>query len=118
MTYVSRSILLRLNKLHKVIDMKQHTDIDTSIITIADNTPSSTEATKQTTSIKHLPPQGMSRASQLIPFLPFGSSTLWAWSRDGRFPAPVKLSPTMTAWRNADVIHWLNNQTTSTDSEV
>ena len=117
MTYVSRSILLRLNKLHKVIDMKQHTDIDTSIITIADNTPSNTEATKQTTSIKHLPPQGMSRASQLIPFLPFGSSTLWAWSRDGRFPAPVKLSPTMTAWRNADVIEWLESHT-STTSEV
>ena len=97
--------------------MKQHTDIDTSIITIADNTPSNTEATKQTTSIKHLPPQGMSRASQLIPFLPFGSSTLWAWSRDGRFPAPVKLSPTMTAWRNADVIEWLNSLT-STTSEV
>ena len=97
--------------------MKQHTDIDTSIITIADNTPSNTEATKQTTSIKHLPPQGMSRASQLIPFLPFGSSTLWAWSRDGRFPAPVKLSPTMTAWRNADVIEWLESHT-STTSEV
>ena len=56
-----------------------------------------------------LPPQGMSRASQLIPFLPFGSSTLWAWSRDGRFPSPVKLSPTMTAWRNADVLEWLES---------
>lgn len=98
MTYVNRSILLRLNKLHKVIDMKQHTDIDTSV--------------------KHLPQQGMSRASQLIPLLPFGSSTLWAWSRDGRFPAPVKLSPTMTAWRNAEVIEWLESHATSTNNEV
>ncbi|MFZ3142540.1 helix-turn-helix transcriptional regulator [Psychrobacter glacincola] len=62
--------------------------------------------------IKYLPPQGMSRASQLLPFLPFGSSTLWAWSKDGRFPKPARLSPTMTAWRNADVIEWLNNQNT------
>lgn len=69
----------------------------------------STEPKKKTVSIAHLPAQGMSRASQLLPFLPFGSSTLWAWSRDGRFPAPVKLSPTMTAWRNADVIDWLNS---------
>lgn len=61
---------------------------------------------------RYLPPQGMSRASQLLPFLPFGSSTLWAWSRDGRFPSPIRLSNTMTAWRNADVIEWLNNQNT------
>lgn len=79
--------------------------------------PFSTEPKKQTTSLAHLPAQGMSRASQLLPFLPFGSSTLWAWSRDGRFPAPVKLSPTMTAWRNADVIEWLNSHA-STPSEV
>ncbi|MDX1787539.1 MAG: AlpA family phage regulatory protein [Psychrobacter sp.] len=67
---------------------------------------------------KYLPSHGMSRASQLLPFLPFGSSTLWAWSRDGRFPAPVKLSPTMTAWRNADVIDWLNNPASTIDSGV
>ena len=98
--------------------MTDHTNIDNPVIAFADNTPSSTEAAKQTTPIKHLPPQGMSRASQLIPFLPFGTSTLWAWSRDGRFPAPVKLSPTMTAWRNADVIEWLESHTSITSEEV
>jgi len=97
--------------------MIEKTNIDNPVITFPDTT-SSTEPAMLTTSIKHLPPQGMSRASQILPFLPFGSSTLWAWSRDGRFPAPVKLSPTMTAWRNADVIDWLNNQITSTTSEV
>ena len=89
---------------------------NTPLISLTDNISSSTEPTA--TSIKHLPPQGMSRASQLIPFLPFGSSTLWAGSRDGRFPAPVKLSPTMTAWRNADVIEWLESHATSTNNEV
>ena len=79
--------------------------------------PFSVEPKKQTTSLAHLPAQGMSRASQLLPFLPFGSSTLWAWSRDGRFPAPVKLSPTMTAWRNSEVIEWLNSHN-SNPSEV
>jgi prophage regulatory protein len=91
--------------------MAQHTTTDSPVI------PFSTEPKKKTVPIAHLPAQGMSRASQLLPFLPFGSSTLWAWSRDGRFPAPVKLSPTMTAWRNADVIEWLNSHAL-TPSEV
>lgn len=82
------------------------------------DTSSNIEQIAERLNVKYLPPQGMSRASQLIPFLPFGSSTLWAWSRDGRFPAPVKLSPTMTAWRNADVIEWLKNQKPSTSCEV
>ena len=65
--------------------------------------------TKQVTGLtepKTLPLTGMSRANQLLPFLPFGATTLWNWSKDGRFPAPVKLSPTCTAWRNADVHEW------------
>lgn len=60
--------------------------------------------------LKHLPPQGMSRASQLLPFVPFSKTTLFEWSKDGRFPASVKLSPTMTAWRNSEVIAWLEGQ--------
>ena len=56
-----------------------------------------------------LPHQGMSRASSILPLLPFGSSTLWEWSKSGKFPAPVKLSPTITAWRNRDVLNWLEH---------
>ena len=100
------------------IDMKESTNIHKPVITLPDDTSSSTKPTASTIPIQHLPPQGMSRASQLIPFLPFGSSTLWAWSRDGRFPAPVKLSPTMTAWRNTDVIEWLESHTSITSEEV
>lgn len=57
-----------------------------------------------------LPRQGMSRASQILPFLPFGSTTLWKWSKEGLFPAPIRISPTITAWRNADVLDWLEQQ--------
>lgn len=98
--------------------MTEHTNIDNPVIVCPDDTSSSTEPTASAIPIQHLPPQGMSRASQLIPFLPFGSSTLWAWSRDGRFPEPVKLSPTMTAWRNADVIEWLESHISTTSKEV
>lgn len=98
--------------------MTNYINIDNPVIAFADNSRSSTEAAELITSIKHLPPQGMSRASQLISFLPFGSSTLWAWSRDERFPSPVKLSPTMTAWRNADVIEWLESHASNTNEDV
>ncbi|MGP5536616.1 helix-turn-helix transcriptional regulator [Psychrobacter glacincola] len=98
--------------------MTQHTTTDNPVIAFTDDTSNSIEQIAESLNVKYLPPQGMSRASQLIPFLPFGSSTLWAWSRDGRFPAPVKLSPTMTAWRNADVIEWLESHTSITSEEV
>lgn len=57
-----------------------------------------------------LPPQGMSRAKDILPFLPFGRTTLHEWSQNGRFPASIKLSPTMVAWRNAEVLEWLETQ--------
>lgn len=98
--------------------MTQKTNTNKPVISLTDNAVSHTKSAIPINSIRHLPPQGMSRASQLLPFLPFGSSTLWAWSKDGRFPSPIRLSPTMTAWRNADVIQWLSNQTTSISSEV
>ena len=98
--------------------MTDHINIDNPVIAFTDDTSNSIEQIAESLHVKYLPPQGMSRASQLIPFLPFGSSTLWAWSRDGRFPAPIKLSPTMTAWRNADVIEWLESHTSTTSEEV
>lgn len=64
----------------------------------------------QPTAPAQLPKDGLSRASQILPLLPFGKSTLWEWSKTGKFPKPIKLSPTITAWRNSDVLAWLNSQ--------
>ena len=58
-----------------------------------------------------LPLQGMSRAKDILPLLPFSRTTLHEWSNAGRFPASVKLSPKMVAWRNTDVLEWLEKQT-------
>ena len=66
--------------------------------------------------IKLLPRQGMSRAKDILPLLPFGRTTLHEWSRDGRFPSSVKLSPTIVAWRNSDVLEWIENHSSSTDN--
>jgi predicted DNA-binding transcriptional regulator AlpA len=41
--------------------------------------------------------------------LPVSRSTLWRWVNAGTFPAPVKLSAGMTAWRVQDVRDWLQN---------
>ena len=37
------------------------------------------------------------------PPLPFSKSTWWNGVKEGRFPAPVKLSPRITAWRVEDI---------------
>lgn len=50
------------------------------------------------------------RQAQLIPnLLPFSQATLWRKVKDGTFPAPVKLSIRITAWRKSDVDDWLDN---------
>ena len=43
----------------------------------------------------------------LTQYLPFSATTLWRKIKQGDFPAPVKLSPGITAWRLTDVTDWL-----------
>lgn len=67
-----------------------------------------------------LPAEGFIRESQLIGrpkatppvpgILPISHGTLWAWCKSGRFPAPVKLGPSITAWRVEDVRCWIAQQ--------
>lgn len=42
--------------------------------------------------------------------LPFSAATLWRKVRTGEFPAPVKLSARITAWRAEAVKDWLDKQ--------
>lgn len=86
------------------------TTTDNPVIPFTPNDKDKPEQEARDSHLKHLPLQGMSRASQLLPFVPFSKTTLFEWSKDGRFPAPVKLSPTITAWRNSEVIAWLEAQ--------
>lgn len=57
-----------------------------------------------------LPSTGLSRAKDLLPFVGIGLSTLWKWSNEDKFPKPIKLSPTITAWKNEDVWVWLKEK--------
>lgn len=56
-----------------------------------------------------LPATGYVRQSKLIPhIIPFSSTTLWRKVKTGEFPAPVKLSSRVTAWRAEDVRAWMD----------
>ena len=58
-----------------------------------------------------LPQSQYIRQSQLIPFIvPFSSATLWRKVKTKEFPAPVKLSERITAWKVADVKEWLESK--------
>jgi len=58
-----------------------------------------------------LPTTGYIRQAQLLAgVVPFSASTLWRRVRDHSFPAPVKLSAGVTAWRVEDVRAWMENQ--------
>jgi prophage regulatory protein len=41
--------------------------------------------------------------------IPVSRSTWWAGVKSGRFPAPVKLGPRITAWRDADIQQLIDN---------
>lgn len=88
------------------------------VIAFPDNTAHDIQQIAESLHAKHLPTTGMGRAKDILPFLPFSKTTLFEWSKDGRFPAGKKLSPTMTAWSYADVHEWINNHTSTANEGV
>ena len=60
---------------------------------------------------KQLPETGYLRLHQIIgkpndpnhPLIPLSKSTWWNGVKEGRFPAPVKLTARTTAWRVEDI---------------
>jgi len=91
--------------------MDKHQINQTPVIAFTDSTSNDTKPTTANNPMQHLPTTGMGRAKDILPFLPFSKTTLFEWSKDGRFVAPVKLSPTMTAWSYAAVHAWINKHT-------
>lgn len=93
---------------------QQQVILNTPVTPFTGDTSNDTEPTTANNPVMQLPTTGMGRAKDILPFLPFSKTTLFEWSKDGRFPAPVKLSPTMTAWSYADVHEWLDSHTSTT----
>lgn len=57
-----------------------------------------------------LPETGFLRQPQVLSFVPISKSTLWRRVVAGTFPAPVKLSVNVTAWRAEDLRRWIAEQ--------
>jgi predicted DNA-binding transcriptional regulator AlpA len=51
----------------------------------------------------HLPDTGFVRLPTILRVFPVSRSTWWDMVRDGRAPAPVKLTERCTAWRADDI---------------
>lgn len=65
---------------------------------------------KQPSNFDERPGDGFIREAQLIPnLIPFSSATLWRKVKSGDFPAPIKLSARVTAWKVAEVRQWLDS---------
>jgi len=45
-------------------------------------------------------------------------STIWLKIAQGKFPAPAKLSPAISVWKEADINDWINQFFDSSNSEV
>lgn len=60
------------------------------------------------------PAVGFIRQSDLVPgMVPFSAATLWRKVKSGEFPAPVKLSARVTAWRLEEVHAWMQSRTSA-----
>lgn len=55
-----------------------------------------------------LPETGFVRQRLLLRFVPFSKSTLWRRVKTGEFPAPVRLSTGITAWKAEEVRSWIS----------
>ena len=47
--------------------------------------------------------EGFLRLKSVLAVYPVSKSTWWQGVREGKFPAPIKLSEHCTAWRSADI---------------
>ena len=55
----------------------------------------------------------MLRQWHVLDIVPVSQATLKRWVRAGKFPAPIKLSENVSAWRAADVHAWVDAQAAS-----
>jgi prophage regulatory protein len=69
-----------------------------------------TESAAATSSHAWLPDTGFVRQHQVLLLVPVSKSTLWRRVRSKSFPAPVKLSAHVTAWRAEDIRRWIREQ--------
>ena len=53
---------------------------------------------------KSIPEMGFLSLAVVLGLIPVGKSTWWAGIREGRYPAPVRISRHRVAWRAGDIL--------------
>ena len=53
------------------------------------------------------PNGALMKANEVAAVLGVSQSTIWAWAKAGKFPAPFKIDDRATRWRAAVVREWL-----------
>jgi len=55
---------------------------------------------------------GLLRRPAVLAMVSFGKSTLFRYINcpDKKFPAPIRLSPRLSVWRESEVLEWIANQ--------
>lgn len=66
---------------------------------------------KPSISFDALPDLALIQMRPLINFkvVPYSATTIWRKCRKGEFPAPIKVSAGITAWRVGDIRNYLNS---------
>ena len=54
--------------------------------------------------IETLPREGFSRIDRVLEIIPTSRTSWYRGIQEGRFPAPVKIGPNQSAWRNSDIL--------------
>ena len=64
---------------------------------------------KAITTFNDLPDMAMIQVRRLVNYkvLPYSATTIWRKCRNGEFPAPIKMSSGVTAWRVGDIRKYL-----------
>jgi len=67
--------------------------------------------TSSHTTFDDLPDVAMIQIRPLLNYkvLPYSATTIWRKCRSGDFPAPIKISKNITAWKVKDIRAYLNN---------
>ncbi len=72
--------------------------------------PAETPSAVRTRPRKKSPTSEYLRSAELLEIVPFSRATLWRMVQAEKFPAPVKVSPRITAWKRSEVEAWVAAQ--------
>lgn len=65
---------------------------------------------------RSLPEAGFVRLPQILACYPVSRSAWWAGVKNGKYPAPVKLSERITAWRVEDIRRLIAEKSANDDA--